>query len=205
MANGTRDLPPTPSAALELKEEQQLVREGYDFLDEKRLLLASELLKELTRYEKRLAEFTALHDKAREAVVSATVRHGLNGLQVYPAEPLENAQVRTTTQSFLGVSVSESELLLSVPAHPPYAELPSPEAEQCRKLFIEMLPLAAVLAAIAGNLFRLVDEYRRTERRARALEDVLLPEIEETLHDILAHLEDTEMEETIRTRLKYHS
>ncbi len=205
MANGTRDLPPTPSAALELKEERQLVREGYDFLDEKRLLLASELIKELSRYEKRLAEFTALHDKAREAVASAMIRHGLHGLQVYPAEPLENAQIRTTTQSYLGVSVSESELSLSVSAQPPYAELPSPEAERCRKLFSEMLSLAAVLAAMSGNLFRLVDEYRRTERRARALEDVLLPEIEETLHDILAHLEDTEMEETIRTRMKYHS
>ncbi len=68
-----------------------------------------------------------------------------------------------------------------------------------------MLPLAAVLAAIVGNLLRLVEEYRRTERRARALEDVLLPEIEETLHEILAHLEDTDLEETIRTRMKYGS
>lgn len=205
MANGIRDLPPTPSAALELKEEQQLVREGYDFLDEKRLLLASELLKELSRYEKHLAEFIALHDKAREAVASAMVRHGLHGLQVYPAEPLKNAQIRTTAQSYLGVNVMESELSLSVPGQPPYAELPSPETEQCRELFIEMLPLAAALAAIVGNLLRLVDEYRRTERRARALEDVLLPEIEEVLHDILAHLEDTDLEEVIRTRMKYQS
>lgn len=203
MANGTRDLPPTASAALELKEEQQLVREGYDFLDEKRLLLASELLKELSRYEKQLAEFVAVHDQAREAVARAMVRHGLNGLQVYPAQPLENAEIRTTTQSYLGVRVGESELLIAVPAQPPYAELPSPEAEQCRKLFNQMLTLAAVLAAITGNLFRLVDEYRRTERRARALEDVLLPEIEDSLREILAHLEDADLEEVIRTRLNY--
>lgn len=203
MANGSRDLPPTPSAALELKEERQLVREGYDFLDEKRLLLASELLRELSRYEKRLAEFTALYEKARETLVSATTQHGLQGLQVYPAVPLANARVRTSTQSYLGVSVIESELFLTLPEHPPYAELPSPEAESLKGIFTEILVVAASLAAMAGNLFRLVDEYRRTERRARALEDVLLPEIEETLHDILAHLEDTELEEIIRTRLKY--
>lgn len=203
MPNGSRNLPPTPSAALELKEERQLVREGYDFLDEKRLLLASELLRELSIYEKRLAEFLGLQQKAREAVASAMIRHGLDGLQVYPAEPLENARVRTSTQSYLGVRVIEAEMSMPIPAQPPYAELPSPEAENCRTLLTQMFPLAAGLAATVGNLLRLVDEYRRTERRARALEDVLLPEIEETLHDILAHLEDTEMEETIRTRLKY--
>ncbi len=205
MPNGSRDVPPTPSAALELKEEQQLVKEGYDFLDEKRLLLASELLRELSHYEKRLAEFMELHDKAREAASTAMVRHGLHGLQVYPAEPLENARFQVTTQSYLGVSVSEGELSLAAAEQSSHAELPSPEAENCRKLFNEMLPLAAVLAAIVGNLLRLVEEYRRTERRARALEDVLLPEIEETLHEILAHLEDTDLEETIRTRMKYGS
>ena len=203
MANGTRDLPPTPSSALELKEERKLVREGYDFLDEKRLLLASELLRKLSLYEKRLAEFSALHEKAREAAVSAAVRHGLHGLQVYPAEPLENAQVRTTVESYLGVNVIESELSLTAPEQPPYAELPSPEAENCRKLFAELLAFTAELAAIVGNLLRLLDEYRRTERRARALEDVLLPEIEETLREISAHLEDIDLEEVIRTRLKY--
>lgn len=205
MSNGSRDLPPTPSAALELKEERKLVQEGYDFLDEKRLLLASELLRELSRYEKRLAEFSALHDKAREAVVNAAVHHGLHGLQVYPAEPEENARVRTTVQSYLGVSVIESELSLAASGEPPYAELRSPEAENCRRLFAGLLTFTADLAAMVGNLLRLLDEYRRTERRARALEDVLLPEIEETLHDITAHLEDIDLEEVIRTRLKYRS
>jgi V/A-type H+-transporting ATPase subunit D len=205
LTNGGHDLPPTPSSALELKEERKLVREGYDFLDEKRLLLASELLRELSRYEKRLAEFSDLHDKAREAAVGAAVHHGLHGLQVYPAEPLENAQIRTTVQSCLGVSVIESELSLATPEEPQYAELPSPEAENCRKLFAELLTFTADLAARVGNLLRLMDEYRRTERRARALEDVLLPEIEQTLHDISAHLEDIDLEEVIRTRLEYRS
>lgn len=205
MTNGIRDLPPTPSTALELKEERKLVREGYDFLDEKRLLLASELLRELTQYEKRLAEFTALHQKARRAVVDAVVHHGLHGLQVYPAEPQEKAQVRTTVESYLGVSMIESELSLAAHEQRPYVELPSFEAENCRKLFIELLGFTAELAARVGNLHRLLDEYRRTERRARALEDVLLPEIEETLHEISAHLEDIDLEEVIRTRLKYRS
>ena len=152
-----------------------------------------------------MADFVALHDKSRDAFTSATLRHGLHGLQVYPAEHLGDVQIRTTTRSYLGVILSESELVQSEHAAAPAAEFPSPEAECCRKLFGELLCQAAVIAAITGNLFRLVDEYRRTERRARALEDVLLPEIDEALRKMLAHLEDADLEEVIRARLKYHS
>ena len=38
---------PTQAAVLELKNEQEVVREAYVFLDEKRLLLAAELLHQL--------------------------------------------------------------------------------------------------------------------------------------------------------------
>ena len=62
---------------------------------------------------------------------------------------------------------------------------------------------AAMAAGISSNLFRLIAEYRHTERRARALEDVILPEIEVTLGDMETHLEETDQEEAIRARLKY--
>ena len=203
MPYGVGDLSPTQSAARELKEERQLVREGYDFLDEKRLLLASALLQELKRYEDRLAEFTHLNQQAQDAIRGAIQRHGLDGIQVYPYQLLENAQIETRSRHLLGVILSESKLDLTLHDESPSAEFPSPEASQCRKVFGKLLQKAAVLSAITGNLLRLVDEYRRTQRRARALEDVLLPEIEEALRNMLAHLEDADLEEVIRARLKY--
>ena len=43
---------PTRSAVLELKAERVVVGEAYDFLDEKRLLLAAELLRQLAEYDR---------------------------------------------------------------------------------------------------------------------------------------------------------
>lgn len=57
MSDGMRDTTPTHTAVLELKEERQVVREGYDFLDEKRLLLAAEILRQLRRYQELMSEF----------------------------------------------------------------------------------------------------------------------------------------------------
>jgi V/A-type H+-transporting ATPase subunit D len=62
------------------------------------------------------------------------------------------------------------------------------------------LTQAVALAAQAGNLERLGREYRRTARRARALEDVLLPEINEAVADVSGRLEEIDREEAIRVR-----
>jgi len=59
---------------------------------------------------------------------------------------------------------------------------------------------AADLAARAGNLNRLAREYRRTERRVKVLEKVLLPEVEAAFDYIDEQLDMMEREETIRTR-----
>ena len=52
----------------------------------------------------------------------------------------------------------------------------------------------------AGHLRRLIDEYRRTERRARALENVLLPEIDHSLKFIEEQLDAVDQEEAVRVR-----
>jgi V/A-type H+-transporting ATPase subunit D len=59
----------------------------------------------------------------------------------------------------------------------------------------------ARLGVSGGNLERLAVEYRRTERRARALENVLLPEVEGALSTIQGQLELADQEEAVRIRL----
>jgi V/A-type H+-transporting ATPase subunit D len=66
-----------------------------------------------------------------------------------------------------------------------------------------LLEQAAVISGISGNLYRLQVEYRRTQRRARALEDVLLPEIETSLSELSARLEEQDQEEAVRVRLPH--
>jgi V/A-type H+/Na+-transporting ATPase subunit D len=53
-----------------------------------------------------------------------------------------------------------------------------------------------------GNLIRLLAEYRRTERRARALENLVLPELELTLKLVEEQLEEQDQEEAAQVRLR---
>ncbi|CRI66603.1 V-type ATP synthase, subunit D [Thiocapsa sp. KS1] len=197
-----RAIVPTHSAFLELKEERSGMREGYRFLDEKRLILAAEILAELGRYEREMAAFGNDYREATEALQGAVARHGLEGLAVYPPTPPLETDWQLNPRRVLGVTLLD--LVETEPRAPsPAVALgvaTSPEAEACRKAFEALIPRAARLAAMVANLQRLRADYARTARRARALEDVLLPEIDDTLRAVESALEELEREEVVRAR-----
>jgi V/A-type H+-transporting ATPase subunit D len=190
---------PTRAVVLELKEEQKAMHEGYVFLDEKCLLLAGEILRELARYTALDRVLLAAHHAAIESLQAAVARHGLDDLQVYPALDQTNATLAQETRSIMGVRLQEATWRPGTGV-PPLAIAPSPEAEACRRAFLVLIAAAAELAAVSGNLERLSFEYRRSVRRARALQDVLLPELDQSVYQIETRLEELEQEDAISMR-----
>jgi V/A-type H+-transporting ATPase subunit D len=190
---------PTRSIALELKDERRAMRDGYVFLDEKCLLLAGEILRELERHDAALRLLLAAYDAALAALQMAIARHGLHGLQVYSAQDVSEAQIPRVSRTLMGVSLQDATWDgRSSPAAPSCDA--SPEAEACRRAFADVLEAAVSVAAAAGNLERLSLEYRRSVRRARALQDVLLPEIDRDVAEVEARLEELEQEDGIWMR-----
>jgi V/A-type H+-transporting ATPase subunit D len=193
------DVNPTRSVAIEMKDERRAMHEGYVFLDEKCLLLAGEILAELGRYVRLRRELLALHAAALDALRAAVLRHGLEGLQVYPPAELASASVRRRARSLMGVRLQEAQLDASAGPAPAPVER-SPEGEACRQAHAALVAAAVPLAASSGNLERLSLEYRRSVRRARALQDVMLPELDRSIADIESRLEELEQEDAIWMR-----
>ena len=190
---------PTRSAVVELKDERRAMHEGYVFLDEKCLLLAGEIMRELARHDTLQHRLRELHEEAVAALGAAVARHGLQGLQIYTPTDLGAAAVQCRRRSLMGVSLQDATLdAIAAPAAD--AVHRSPEAEACRSAFAALLAEAAGSAAVAGNLERLSIEYRRSVRRARALQDVMLPELDQTIAAIDGRLEELEREDAIWMR-----
>jgi V/A-type H+-transporting ATPase subunit D len=207
------DVSPTRSAVIELKDERRAMHEGYVFLDEKCLLLAGEILLELERFAGLQRDFLLQHDAALAALQAAIARHGLQGLQVYPPADLGAGRLHTTPRALMGVALQQAQWTTDArsvagsgpqvgapPALLPDPVQPSPEAAACRIAFAAVLAQAAVLAAVSGNLERLSLEYQRAVRRARALQDVMLPELDHSIADIESRLEELEQEDAIWMR-----
>lgn len=193
------DTSPTRSAVIEMKDERRAMHEGYVFLDEKCLLLAGEILRQLQDHARLQAAFDARLGAALAALAAAVARHGLEGLQVHPPADLSTARLQTTQRTLMGVRLQTAAWMPGL-GHTPPAVQPSAEAQACRRAYALLLEVASERAAVEGNLERLSVEYRRAVRRARALQDVMLPELDHGIADIESRLEELEQEDAIWMR-----
>jgi V/A-type H+-transporting ATPase subunit D len=196
----TRTATVSRSAFLELQDEQRLVNDGYEFLDEKRILLAAELLRQRNAWREAHTVFEDRWRDAAKALPVAAADQGLEGLQVHPPYSLEEARLDVGERPFVGQVLLEASMETGESDWSFEPVRASPEVRRCADAFRALLEAAAPLAAITANLERLMLEYRRTERRVRALENVVLPEIRQDLAAMEEHLDLNDQEEVIRVR-----
>jgi len=196
------DTAPSRSLILEFREERRAMADGYAFLDEKCLLLAGEMLRQLRALRELRAALAAAQSRALAALAAALTRHGLEALQLHPPAAALEVKLVTNIRILMGVKLISA----NYPLAPTTAPLPpglfdSRELEDCAAAFQALAECAAPLGATTANLERLAAEYRRAIRRARALHDVLLPELDSRLGELETRLEDLEREDAIAMRL----
>ena len=196
----TRTQTASRSAFLDLQDEQRLVNDGYEFLDEKRILLAAELLRQREAWREARTVFMDRWDAAAKLLPAAVADQGLEGLQVHPLYSSDEAGFEVSGRPYVGQVMLEASLDIGDTELARDPIRPSGEVRQLAAAFRGLLGAAAPLAAITANLHRLMREYRRTERRVRALENVVLPEIRQDLAAMEEHLDLNDQEEVIRVR-----
>jgi len=197
-----RETTTTRVALLELKDEQRLVQEGYRLLDEKRILLAGAIRRELARLRVRRTEMRTAEEAARAAVVAALLRHGLDEVAVHAPESFAQLSLAVVHSQLLGLQLLDARLeeaRARVPAVPG-RETTGAELRECTRAHRAVLASAVALAACCLTLRRLVREYIRTERRTRAIENVLLPEIDGAVRLLEEQLDGMDQEEFARLR-----
>lgn len=195
-----RSLAATRIAFLELGDERRMVREGHALLDEKRMLLAAEILAGLRRYRALRQRWLEELAAARAALAAAVRRHGLDGVVAHPGRVAALDAVSLEERRLLGLHLVEGRL---APAAAGFAFEPaetSAEIAACAERFTALAVRAAEMAGLSASLRLMARDYVRTERRARALENVILPEIEADIRYVEGQLESIDQEESIRVR-----
>ncbi len=195
-----RSLAATRIAYLQLGDERRMVREGHTLLDEKRMLLAAEILGGLRRYRALRRGWLDTLAAARQALAATVRRHGLDGVVAHPGRGGALDAVSLAERRLLGLHLVESRL---EPAEVTYDFEPaetSPEVTDCAARFTDLATQAAEMAGLSASLRIMARDYVRTERRARALENIILPEIEADIRYVEGQLESIDQEESIRVR-----
>jgi len=190
----------TRTAYLEIQDELHRLGEGFRFLDEKSVLLAREMLAQLALYDAGLEDLRGLAEAALQSLLHAVERHGLDGLEVCPPADLDAVQAGRDSRAFLGLRIDQASWDNKPVAENLAPVFDSPQQRACRKAHMDYLQALFRQGVIGGNLLRLRSEYVRTERRARALDQLIMPEMRRELKHMEEQLETVDQEEAGRVR-----
>lgn len=187
-----RNLAPTKTNLLTLKEELSFAELGKDLLDQKRGILVTELLAlvdQAESYEKSVREALA---KAFETLEDAVLAIGK--LQVLSLSGAVNmdASIRLDQRKIMGVSLPVVETTFTDRA-PYFSALGADfRVDLAVKGFREALGLMGRFAELKVSITRLATETRKTIRKVNALEKIAIPDLEETISHIAGRLEESE-------------
>jgi V/A-type H+-transporting ATPase subunit D len=187
-------LPATKGNLLKVKDEHLLAAEAVTFLEEKRDLLLGELL----RLQGQAATFRRRVEQGLKAayghLVAGLLSLGSEGVARAALGVRLDARVLLKDRGFLGMPMPVVELQPGEPR--PRISFGSTVSalDECQLAIREALPALAELAEVEAILWRLAEELKRTVRRTNALNYMIIPTYQETIHYLEGALEERERE-----------
>jgi V/A-type H+/Na+-transporting ATPase subunit D len=194
---------PTRSELLARRAQIRLARQGAELLRGKREALVREFLAELKRF---VDAREALRRELAEARQSLMRCLALDGPEAVASAGLASARtirLETRERNIWGTRILEADTDYArrAPQDRGFTALgASARMEETAGLFESSLELILRVAPLDRKLRRLAEEIRRTSRRVNALEQRMIPGLEEQARAIRGILDQREREDVLRLK-----
>jgi V/A-type H+-transporting ATPase subunit D len=171
-----------------------MATEGYALLEQKREILVMELMRLLDRVRSVRREVKERRRKAYDTLRKAIARNGYHRMRTTAAGIRYEHTVRTGTRVTAGVRVPEIETEES-PLELQFGFADTDSLVDCTmRDFLDLLEAVGRQAELETSVWLLARELKKTQRRVNALEQIFIPDFEDTLHYIGEVLESKELE-----------
>jgi V/A-type H+-transporting ATPase subunit D len=185
-------VPPTKSSLLRVKRDYAFAQEGAELLEQKRQILALELMARLEHVRAVRREVDERLASAHQVLRTTLASVGVAQMARESLGIADTHKIGVKTQRVMGINLPKVELTVN-PVGPEFAPgQGAVQADDVMKRFREALEAIARLAEIENAVVRLSRELKKTQRRVNALNKVVLPDYRETLKYIMDVLEERE-------------
>lgn len=189
---------PTKANLMATQKSLELAKLGYELMDRKRNILVREMMQladEAKDVESRIGE---AYREAYGYLCLANITLGVCG-KFARAVPVENA-LEIDCKSVMGVEIPTVYLPESK-LQPHYGFFASNSyLDEAYIRFNKAKQLTVRFAEVQASVFRLADAVKKTQKRANALNNIMIPQFTETVKFITEALDEKEREDF--TRLK---
>lgn len=191
-------LSPTKGNLLATKKSLDLAKLGYELMDRKRNVLIREMMSQVDKVKTLRHEITDTYAKAYLALQQANISLGVV-TEIAQAVTIETG-IHVVYRSVMGVEIPNVSITEStVTFQYGFAESNS-KLDEATLLFNRAKQLTVVLAELDNAVYRLARAIQKTQKRANALKNIVLPGLKADIKFISEALEEKEREEF--TRLK---
>jgi len=193
---------PTKGNLINTKKSLRLARLGYELLDRKRNVLIRELMTMVGTVKKIRGSIEKTYIDAYAALQEANITMGVIE-NIAHSMPVEDS-VQVTYRSVMGCELPQVTIKERV-LTPDYgfAETNS-QLDYAVICFGKVKQMTAVLAEVENGVYRLATAIKKTQTRANALKNIVIPKYEETVKYISGSLEEKEREEFSRLKVIKH-
>ncbi|MCL2704577.1 MAG: V-type ATP synthase subunit D [Spirochaetaceae bacterium] len=202
-----RNVAPTKTNMLFLKNELKFAKLGYELLDQKRNILVIELLnlvEQAVDHEERVEK--ALSEAYSTLEYAAIDMGRLKLYQVASAVDIES-KVKISQRKIMGVPLPVVDTTFE--DYPPYYSPMGTSfwVDSSLNEFKAVVQIMGKLAELKISIMRLAREVKKTIRKVNALEKIAIPDLRETVKYIENRLEENERDmiillKMIKTRLE---
>ncbi len=190
-------IPPTRSNYLHIAATLERARQGCEMLERKRQILTLELMGRVGAARQAQGAVREALAGAYEALEEAAAGSGAERLVRESAGIPEGQSVQVRSRSLMGVRVPQVSFERAEQRMPFGFASGAAGADEVLRRFRAALEPIARLAELENAVLRLAREVKRTQRRANALEQTLIPNHEDTLKFIAESLEEREREDLV--------
>ena len=192
---------PTKGNLMNTKKSLSLAKNGYELLDKKRNILIREMMTLIEHANAIQQKIDTAYEEAYIALQTANVTNGFCE-DISNSIPVEDT-LELDSRSVMGVEIP----LLSVGERPQHDFLhyglrnTNSAIDKVYMKFSEVKYLTVELAEIENSVYRLADAIKKTQKRANALKNIMIPKFEETVKFITDALDEKDREEFSRLKV----
>ena len=176
-----------------------LANMGYDLMDKKRTILISEMMAYISRAEDIQARIDETFRTAYLELQNANISLGISFVERIGYSIPEIKKLRVRFRSVMGVEIPNVTVApeTDTPFHYAFSNT-NYSLDQAFINFNKVKDLIVEMAEVENTVYRLAVNVKKTQKRANALESVMIPKLTALVADIQVTLDEKEREEASR-------
>lgn len=192
---------PTKGNLIIAKNTLALSKTGYGLLDKKRNILIREMMNLIDAAKALQSKIESTFTNAYSALEQANIDIGIETVEKIGYAMAVEESLEIKFRSVMGVEIPIV-VLDEQPIKPDYGMKNTGSAlDEAVVSFVKVKYLTRQLAQIETSVYRLADSIKKTQKRANALKNIMIPRYEEETKNIQNALDEKEREEFSRLKV----